>query len=193
MGVEYEWKFKADPRQQELLYHDTEGSWQEAAMETTYYDTADRRLSSRHYTLRRRMENGKSVCTLKTPSPDGGRGEWELEEASILRAIPMLCKLGGPEDLLSLTEGGIDPICGAKFQRSFCQIDIGTAVAELALDKGILTGGGKEVPLCEIEIELKEGSLEAVGAFAAHLAQKYGLIPEKRSKFRRALDLTEEK
>ncbi len=192
MGVEYEWKFKADPQSQEDLYRKTEGVWQETAMETTYYDTADDRLSSLHYTLRRRMENEKSICTIKTPSADGGRGEWEVEASTIEQAIPKLCKLGGPEELLTLTQEGIHAICGAKFLRRSCQIDIGTAVVELALDRGILTGGKKEIPLCEVEIELKEGSKEAAAVFAVHLAKKYGLTPERKSKFRRALDLTKE-
>lgn len=192
MGIEYEWKFKAEPQVQESLFRETEGIWRETAMETTYYDTADAALSSLHYTLRRRMENDTSICTVKTPCADGGRGEWEVEESSIDRAIPKLCKLGCPENLTTLTQAGIHAICGAKFLRRFCKIDIGTAVVELALDRGILTGGSKEIPLCEVEIELKDGNKEAAAAFAIHLAKKYGLTPEKKSKFRRALDLTKE-
>lgn len=193
MGVEYEWKFKANSQVQEDLYRNTEGLWQETAMETTYYDTLDGRLSSLHYTLRRRMENGVSVCTVKTPLADGGREEWEVEEISIEQAIQKLCKLGGPENLLSLTQEGVHAICGAKFLRRFCQMDIGTAVVELALDQGVLMGGSREMPLCEVEMELKSGHKEAAAAFAMHLAKKYGLIPEEKSKFRRALDLTKEK
>lgn len=192
MGIEYEWKLKAEPQVQEALFRETEGIWRETAMETTYYDTADGQLSSLHYTLRRRTENGKSVCTIKTPSADGGRGEWEVEETSIEQAIPKLCKLGGPENLLSLTQNGIQAICGAKFLRRFCQINLDKTVVELALDRGILTGGTREIPLCEVEIELKEGSKEAAAAFAMYISQNYGLTPEKKSKFRRALDLTKE-
>ena len=82
--------------------------------------------------------------------------------------------------------------CGARFTRNACSIDIGTAVVELALDQGILMGGGKETSLCEMEIELKDGSKEAAETFADYVAKKYGLVPEKKSKFRRALDLTKE-
>ena len=192
MGVEYEWKFKAEAQVQEALYTKIEGAWQETNMETTYYDTVDGRLSALHYTLRRRMENEKSICTVKTPSADGGRGEWEVEETAIEQAIPKLCKLGGPENLLVLTKEGVQPICGAKFLRRSCQIDIGTAVVELALDRGVLTGGGRGLPLCEVEIELKAGSKEAAAGFAMHLAKKYSMDPEKKSKFRRALDLAKE-
>ena len=190
MGVEYEWKFRAEPQIQEELYRATEGPWQQTAMETTYYDTQDNQLSALHYTLRRRMENGRSVCTVKTPLGDGGRGDWEVEEAFISQAIPKLCKLGAPEILLSIPS--VTPICGARFTRRACKLDIGTAVVELALDQGVLLGGGRENPLCEIEIEWKGGQKAAAAAFATHLAKKYGLSPETKSKFRRALDLTKE-
>lgn len=192
MGVEYEWKLKASAQVQEELYQKIEGNWQKMNMETTYYDTVDGRLSGLHYTLRCRRENDISVCTIKTPSDDGGRGEWEVEESNIIQAIQKLCKLGGPENLLELTKDGVRAICGAKFVRRFCQIDIGAAIVELALDQGVLTGGSRELPLCEVEIELKEGSKESAATFAMHLAKKYGLCPEKKSKFRRALDLTKE-
>ena len=50
-------------------------------------------------------------------------------------------------------------------------------------------GGGKTLPLCEVEVELKEGSREAVLAYGAFLSAAYGLKPEKASKFRRGLAL----
>ena len=190
MPVEYEWKFRADPDAQEAIYRGTKGAWQEISMETTYYDTSDGALSKLHYTLRRRMENGKSVCTIKTPADHGGRGEWEVEERCIEAAIPELCKLGAPDDLLSLTEKGVMPVCGARFIRRACAVDMGAAVVELALDRGVLMGGNREIPLCEIEAELKCGTFEAAAAFANLLAKRYDLQPEEKSKFRRALDLT---
>lgn len=192
MGVEYEWKFRAAPENLAVILAANQGNWQQIAMETTYYDTPAGDLSRLRYTLRRRMENGKSVCTVKTPADRGGRGEWEVEDNTIEQAIPKLCKLGGPAELEKLTQKGLRPICGARFTRKALTIDIGTAVVELALDQGVLLGGGREIPLCEMEIELKDGSMEAAAAYAAHLAKKYGLVPEKKSKFRRALDLTEE-
>ena len=64
--------------------------------------------------------------------------------------------------------------------------------AELALDTGILFGKEKEMPLCEIELELKDGSREALDAFAEAFAAKHGLLPEEKSKFARARALCEE-
>ena len=62
---------------------------------------------------------------------------------------------------------------------------------ELALDQGILTGGGIDLPFCEVEVELKAGSREAATLYAQLLAARYGLEPEHQSKFKRATLLAE--
>ena len=188
MGREFELKFRADPAQQALI-RGRFGEFDTIAMETTYYDAPDRALSDRHITLRRRMEGDRSICTLKTPADNGGRGEWELEWDSIETAIPELCKLSGWKALPVLTAGGVEEVCGAKFTRLAKTITLPGCVVEIALDRGILTGGGREIPLCEVEVELKAGSEDAVVAFARELAAEYGLQMEKKSKFRRALAL----
>lgn len=189
MGVEYELKFKAVPVQQEALRRDIQGEETEFDMATTYYDACDGGLSQRFYTLRRRMENEKSVCTLKAPIDEFGRGEWEVECDDIHRAVEKLCKLGAPADLKELTAKGIKEVCGARFHRIAKTVVLENGVVELALDSGVLTGGGKEETLCEVEVELKDGTPEMTRSYAIMLAAKYGLVPEKGSKFRRALAL----
>ena len=191
MGREFELKYAATPAQQDALQRDFTLTWQEFAMETTYYDTAAGDLGRLHWTLRRRFENGRSICTVKTPAPDGGRGEWELECGNIMDAIPELCKLGAPHTLLLSAALGVEEVCGARFTRQAAALEIEGAVVEIALDRGILSGGGKEIPLCEIEVELKAGSDAAAVAFANALAAKYGLQAEPRSKYRRALTLAQ--
>lgn len=93
MGVEYEWKFRAAPESLAIILADYAGDWQQIAMETTYYDTPNGDLARLHYTLRRRMENGKSVCTVKTPADRGGRGEWETEEVAIEILVHLVAAL----------------------------------------------------------------------------------------------------
>ena len=190
MGVEYELKFRATPQILQAIDEATEGTRCIYQMQTTYYDTPDGALSQRFYTLRCRQENDTAVCTLKAPANGFGRGEWELECDDIQRAIPELCKLGGPEDLQSLTVSGVVPICGAKFKRIAKTVQLAACTLELALDQGVLTGGGKELPLCEVEVELKSGKPEYCLAYAQQLALAFDLQPETKSKFRRALALS---
>lgn len=191
MGREFELKYRAEawiiPQIREKY-----GDFTTISMETAYYDTPTGKLGNLRWTLRRRYENGRSVCTLKTPEKDGSRGEWETECGDILAAIPELCKLGGPEELLTLTKDGVIQSCAARFTRLAKEIALPGAVLELALDEGVLLGGGKELPFAEVEAELKNGSEDAVVAFAQALAEEFGLTPEPRSKVQRAMALAKE-
>ena len=189
MSIEFELKYAATAAAQEAVAAAFPADYRVIAMETTYYDAPGGALSARHITLRRRLENGVSVCTVKTPAPGLARGEWECECGEIGDAIPRLCGLGAPKELLLLTAEGVEPICGARFTRRAGLIECGGATVELALDSGVLLGGGREIPLCEVECELKSGSPEAVLAFGTALAERFGLTVQRKSKFRRALAL----
>lgn len=191
MGIEYELKFKSDRESQQAIREAYPGNWQTISMETTYYDTPGGDLSALHYTLRRRFENGVSVCTVKTPAAGAGRCEWEVSCDTIEGAIEKLCKLGAPEKLMTLTENGVLPVCGARFTRQALAVELTEGKVELALDEGVLFAGNREIPLCEIEVELKEGSAEAAKRFAGLLAEDYHLQQETKSKFRRANALRE--
>ena len=189
MAVEFEIKYKATPESLNAIKDAVTDEIRSIAMETTYYDTPSGVLASRRYTLRRRMENGVPVCTLKAPTAGMGRGEWETACENIEDAISALCKLGAPEDLPVLVQEGLLSVCGAKFDRIAITQILPDCTVELALDSGILTGGGKQIPLCEVEVELKAGDPDGCIAYARALAARFGLVPEPQSKFRRALAL----
>lgn len=191
MGREFELKYRAD-EQKIAAVRKAYGDFVSIAMETAYYDTPDRILGQQHWTLRRRYENGISVCTVKTPAGGLGRGEWETECDCIEKAIPILCKLGAPDALGKLTAGGLEQVCAARFTRLAKTVEAPGCKVELALDQGVLLGGGREEPFAEIEVELKDGSEEAAVVFAQALAGAYGLVSETASKYKRALDLTKE-
>ncbi|MBQ1170635.1 MAG: CYTH domain-containing protein [Oscillospiraceae bacterium] len=190
MGREFELKFRADVETIALI-REKYGSFTSISMETTYYDTFDLKLAMHRWTLRRRMENGVSVCTFKRPHKDGGRGEWEVECPNIMEGILALCKAGADEELLRVTAGGLMEVCGARFTRLAKTLEIPGGTVELALDQGVLLGKGKgkELPLAEVEVELKEGTDEAAVAFAKALAEEFSLVPEEKSKFVRAMAL----
>ena len=93
MGREFELKYQAAPETIAAI-HGKFGEFTRISMETTYYDTADLALRSRKWTLRQRLENGLAVCTVKTPLPDGSRGEWETENADLAAGAEALCAMG---------------------------------------------------------------------------------------------------
>ena len=191
MGREFELKFRSDADKIASI-KEKYGDFTTISMETTYYDTPDRKLSERHCTLRRRMENETSVCTYKCPHKDGGRGEWEVEAASIEEGIIKLCDAGAGPELLYATVAGLVEVCGARFTRLAAPLEVPGATVELALDQGVLLGNGKELPFAEVEVELKEGTDEAAIAFAKALAEEFCLVPEGKSKFARAMALAME-
>ncbi len=188
MGREFELKYRCSDSDFESLKADFSG-FKTIEMETTYYDTFDAKLNFHHWTLRRRYENGVSVCTLKTPDPKGGRCEWEVEAGGIITGIPKLCQAGAPWELMAMTVSGLQEICGAKFTRLALTLEVPGATVELALDRGKLFGNGRECGLQEVEVELKDGADSAAVAFGTQLAEKYHLVPENRSKYKRALML----
>ena len=188
MGREFELKYRATEEQLkniEAIY----GGFREIRMETTYYDAPDGIFSRLHWTLRRRMENGVSVCTLKSNLSDGSRGEWEVEWGDILSAVPRLIAMGAPKELEEYTRDGVSPTCGARFTRKALTLAAGAGTVELALDQGQLLGGGQALPFAEVEVELKQGRDEDAVAFAQTLAARFGLTQEPKSKLRRALEL----
>ena len=190
MGIEYEWKFRAEPQAQAAILASLQEKTLRIAMETTYYDTPSGQLAARRYTLRTRLENGVCVCTLKTPGIGGSRQEWEVRCDGIEDGVNMLCKLETPAELPALLKEGLVQVCGARFVRIAATIERDGCTAELALDQGVLTGGGREIPLCEVEVELKSGSQEACDRYADELARRFCLEQEPKSKFRRALELS---
>ena len=107
------------------------GAWQEIRMVTEYLDTPDRAIAARKWTLRRRMENGEAVYTIKTPGDGYARGEWESRKESLHEAVRELVRLGAPGDLAELAAGGVSRTCGVEFLRR---------TAELTLDGGVWRG-----------------------------------------------------
>ena len=190
MGMELEWKYAATGDALDAIAAAQPGPWQETAMETRYFDTADGALSARRWTLRLRLEGGRPVVCLKTPAPGGARGEWEWPGSSLPDAVPALIAAGAPAELAALTAGShLQEVCAAAFLRRAATVELAGSIAELALDQGVLRGGGREAPLCEMEVEHKHGDAAVSAAFAAALAAAHRLQPEPRSKFARALAL----
>lgn len=190
MGREFELKYRATAETQAAICQAFD-SFRQIRMETTYFDTPDGALAARKMTLRLRKENDTTICTLKTPLSDGSRGEWECPASTIEEGLARLIGLGAPAEVTTWVQPGLVAVCGAKFTRMAAEVATADGTAELAVDSGILLGGGKEIPLCEVEVELKAGSDAAVLSFAAALADKYGLQREKSSKFRRAMALAQ--
>ena len=170
------------------------GGVERIPMRTVYYDDGAGRLSAGHFTLRLRQENDLSVCTFKTPAKGFARVELECaaqtveEGAKTLSEHPEL-----PREVADiLREGVFFPRCGARFLRKTRLCRVRDASFHLCLDEGMLENGARSQPLCELELELAEGSAEELQRVAAALMERYGLQLCEKSKQQRAMELGQE-
>ena len=100
--------------------------------------------------------------------------------------------LGAPQEIAALQPDALAPICGASFTRITAELRLSENTSCMICgDVGDLTGGGRTALLCELELELKQGSEEALSAFARALMDTYHLSEQPLSKLQRARALAE--
>lgn len=114
-----------------------------------------------------------------------------MEAPDIEAALKPLVSIGAPKELLILAKG-LNPVCSAQFTRQKADFLWGSSRLELALDRGKLLGGSKEAPIFEVEAEVKSGVDTDALAFGTWLQTEYGLVPEPKSKYKRARELAQE-
>lgn len=195
MAQEFEIKYGLADQAQfdsvlELLRKRYPGSWDKIKMETDYYDTWDRQLSAKRWTLRIRNEGGVSVLTCKTPTEGRARGEWEIVEGCLPAGLMALVRKGAPDELMDLYHIPLRVWCGARYRRYRNLIDLDGAQVELAMDRGVLKSSSKELPFWELEAELKQGDPEVLTQWCNDLARELHLTEEPKSKFSRAMALS---
>ena len=151
---------------------------------STYYDTKDRRLAAVGITLRRRIENRKTLWQLKLPLASGRR---ELEVAAGPGAIPREFV-----ELLPAVTRGRDLKEAAKLRtrRTSVEVHQDGAVAEVALDNvTVLDGRRVRDRFDELEIELLEGDDDGLARIGKGLRRAGASEGEWLPKLFRALGI----
>jgi CHAD domain-containing protein len=151
---------------------------------STYYDTDDRRLAAVGITLRRRMENRKSLWQLKLPLASGRR---ELEVAAGPAALP-----DEFVDLLPAVTRGRELVEAAKLRtrRSSVEVHANGAVAEVALDNvTVLDGRRVHDRFDELEVELLDGDEDALAQIGKSLRRAGASEGDWQPKVFRALGI----
>jgi CHAD domain-containing protein len=88
-------------------------------------------------------------------------------------------------DLLSSLTEPLQVCYETDVQRLLRDIHTRSGMVELAFDRGWLRAGALQLPISEVEFELKRGKLEAVFETGRTWLQKFGLILDFRSKAER--------
>lgn len=160
---------------------------------SVYFDTAKQKLRNHGLSLRVRHIGDKRLQTIKVENKGArgafGRDEWEQE---IARDRPEL-KLAHGTALEKLAtrklKRKLRPMFKTVVERTAIPLRCEGAALELALDRGLIRGGGRRVRLSEVEIELKEGDPAALAFVAEHLAHAVPAIYGVRSKAERGYEL----
>jgi len=156
------------------------------ALESHYFDTADRRLACAGVALRLRRSGSAWEQTVKaegatpverleetvafqppapgrTPSPD-----LALHVGSA--AAPLLERALGDDGAAPLA-----PVFVTAIRRTALRIETHGAELEVALDRGVVRAGERSLPLCELEVELKEGDVGALIAVGRASVDAHGM------------------
>lgn len=166
----------------------------------TYYDTPTHTLQCEAVALRvRRLGTAKSpqwVQTLKMGSAADSalsrRGEWEAPVATDGLDQTLLVDTPWAElDADGSVFEALHPVFTTSFERLSWIVALDTGRVEIALDRGNVWMAGHRAPLCELEIELLEGSTDAVFEIANHIGKHISLLPLHVSKAERAYRLAD--
>ncbi|MDD4378049.1 MAG: CYTH domain-containing protein [Eubacteriales bacterium] len=167
-------------------------------MKAIYYDTEDRDLFSSKIAFRVRQEGSKIVATVKWngTSTDGLHEREEInvpvEDETFFEAPTLSIFKESPieDKLLNISKGKkIIPIMEMVFTRKQMRIDTGKSISEISVDTGEIITKNGNAPICEVEIELYSGDKEDMEKLGNDLADRYNLVPENTSKYKRGLDL----
>ena len=150
-----------------------------------YFDTPNRALVRARIALRLRLEGSQWVQTLKMPGSHSlSRIEMNQERPEPTLDLSIYAGTPAGEILSNLTEP-LQVCYETDVQRLLRDIRTPHGVVELAFDRGLLRAGALELPISEVEFELKRGQLEAVFEIGRTWQEKFGLILDFRSKAER--------
>lgn len=145
-------------------------------LESTYFDTTDRRLRAKGVSLRIRKSGAKRIQTAKlADAAAGGLYDRAEYETPVTGDTPLLGAFDGtPLEAIvgkRKVREGLVPVfvVGAK-RRSFTLSD-GDATAEATIDEGVVTAGERTEPLCELELELRAGEPAGLFRIARRIAE----------------------
>ncbi|AMK28872.1 CYTH domain-containing protein [Pseudomonas mosselii] len=184
-------------REHPLLKKRNKSGWQTRELLNQYFDTPERDLSAARVALRLRRDGDVIIQTLKCRGQsvaglsERNEHEWHLDKVKLdLKKLDATC---WPEQLAELDKKTIKPLFTTDFTREYAEIAWGRGkakvVIEAALDQGFVIAGKRKEEICELELELREGTPEALLELAAELAASLPLMPCDISKAERGYRL----
>jgi inorganic triphosphatase YgiF len=179
---------------EDLKKIEEKGTRETLMMEAIYFDTENMDLSKNDMAYRVRREGERLIASLKWGGgSDGALHKREEVNVPVMdtKPNPVIfeeCNIG--DDLIAILGGKeLRPVLEMHIERKRFRVDTESTILEISVDQGnIVTPNGTE-PVCEVEVEMFSGSEDVMMKTGTGLAEKYGLVSEKRSKFYRGLML----
>ncbi len=146
---------------------------------SVYYDTEGRALQRAGIVLRVRRARGRHILTAKFP-PEAkyglfSRGEFEVRipspepDATLFESDVAAC-------IEQATAGAtLGAVYSTSFRRKSGVLVLPQTTVEIALDSGTIEAAGKQAPIQEIELEMRQGDEAGLCDLAAHLVEHAGL------------------
>ncbi len=138
-----------------------------ADQRTAYFDTPDGFLAKSGFSLRIRECDGKRKQTVKRDGAIAAglfvRSEWEHATKSV---TPMIDDRTPIKALLGPRVSTLFPQIDVQIERRTWTVLHDHSEFELVLDRGMITAGDRQTPVCEVELELKRGDPAALFGFA---------------------------
>lgn len=199
MGTETELKLSIAPEMVEaLLCHPLLATPpRQQHLANTYFDTEDLALTRQQIAVRERQVGGQTLLTVKTAGQSHNglsqRQEWEGSTQPGQFNFGVLVDQPELATVLTGLARRLVPVFTTDFERLSWQIPLDGSTIEVALDRGTIhVRRGeqyKELPICEVELELKSGHADALGTLAAQLQTTVKLVPTDVSKAARGYAL----
>ncbi|WP_445375613.1 CYTH domain-containing protein [Photorhabdus tasmaniensis] len=202
MSVEIELKLTAKPRaipvirQQLLLFPHHYFAPQK--LTNIYFETAENQLRGLDMGLRIRGFDDQYEMTIKTAGKVIGglhqRPEYNVPLSKPELALTLFPPHIWPENCdVEALQSRLNALFSTDFMREKWVVTYGQSEIEVVLDQGeIIAADGKE-PICEFELELKQGTVTDVLALAVELAKSDGLRQGNKSKAARGYQLAQGK
>lgn len=167
------------------------GQAKQISLRALYFDTPSRALVHARIALRLRLEGQQWVQTLKMP------GEHSLSRVEINQNRPeatldLSLYAGTPAgDVLKNIKEPLEICYETDVQRLYRETRTSSGTVEIAFDRGWLRAGTLQLPISEVEFELKRGQLAALFDLGRQWQKKFGLILDFRSKAERGDNLAQ--
>lgn len=137
---------------------------------SVYFDTPDRALAAAGMSLRIRQIKQRRIQTIKAAGTSAAglfeRPEWEIPVSD---EVPVIDDTTPIQSLLGSKAGDLTQVFEIDMARRTWNITKGDAAIEVVMDRGTISAGERHSSVCEMELELKSGSPEALFDLARRL------------------------